>query len=600
MKKHRVLLFIILIFNATGGLFAQSADTMYVVRRHVVRDTVYVRDTVRVQDTIIIADYIHSEEFKQLFFELNGADAKTPPDSLQKLWAQTVTFLENRVIQYEQQNVSTMDSIKKYGLAGLLLLGLNSLAPAQTEATQPAGTPQTKTQSVLHDSPFNGFHFGYTLEADFVHPTEMTSTSTGKKTYSSVRYGGRFGLECSYNFADYFGVSAALDLGYIGLDRSGIIGEYLGLSMPLKFEFHYPVANKLWITANAGVQLRMPFGSFFYGYNKNESAYCAYSYGMGAVSYLDYGYDRQVFYADLMADVGLYYQLPNKNYLRFLLGLDIATTDFANGIVLFYTNNGDGSHQFVEGPLPTENKYVSQRNHYLYFQIAYLHSFSKQRAIKQAQRHWNDDKSFYRHEFRLGVSDPFGILLLKNEQVDFLCIRNQTNTGIYMPIINEDRHFTPLVSFDYHYRAAKWFWLGITTGYGYYKGTVDYLPNGDPLVEIPNAVVDSWQEKEHQFIIMPEVRFSYLNRPHLTLYSGLAMGLLINRGNYYRGTVDENIWFDIVPEAAFSPQKNHTTVFSAFQLTAFGLKAGAKHWFGSFEAGFGIKGFANLGVGYEF
>ena len=65
MKKHRVLLFIILIFNATGGLFAQSADTMYVVRRHVVRDTVYVRDTVRVQDTIIIADYIHSEEFIQ-------------------------------------------------------------------------------------------------------------------------------------------------------------------------------------------------------------------------------------------------------------------------------------------------------------------------------------------------------------------------------------------------------------------------------------------------------------------------------------------------------------------------------------------------------
>jgi len=582
MKKHRVLLFIILIFSAIGGLFAQSADTMYVVRRHVVRDTVYVRDTLRVQDTIIIADYIHSEEFKQLFFELNGADALTPPDSLQKLWAQTVTFLENRVIQYEQQNVSTMDSIKKYGLAGLLLLGLNSLAPAQTEATQPAGTPQTKTQSVLHDSPFNGFHFGYTLEADFVHPTEMTSTSTGKKTYSSVRYGGRFGLECSYNFADYFGVSAALDLGYIGLDRSGIIGDYLGLTMPLKFEFHYPVANKLWITANAGVQLRMPFETFLSGYNKNQSAYGAFNMFGSPISYFGYGYDRQVIYADLMADVGVYYQLPNKNYLRFLLGLDIATTDFANGNVLFHTNNAG-------------EQYISKRNHYLYFQIAYLHSFSKQRVIKQAQPHWASDKSLCRQEFRLGVSDPFGILLLKNVQVDFLHVGN-----LWMDIIKENRHFTPVVSFDYHFRASKWFWLGFTTACSYYKGTVEYTEGFVPAVDLPNVPVYSWQEKEHQFIIMPEVRFSYLNRPHLTLYSGLAMGLLINRGNYYRGTVYEDIWFDLVPESSFSPQKNHTSVFSAFQLTAFGLKAGAKHWFGSFEAGFGIKGIVNLGVGYEF
>ena len=207
MKKQIIVTLIVLIFSAIGSLSAQNTDTMYVVKKHIVRDTVYVRDTLRVQDTIIIADYIHSEEFKQLFYELNGVDAQTPPDSLKKMWAQTVTFLENRVIQYEQQNISTMDSIKKYGLAGLLLLGLNSLAPAQTEAPQPASSPHIKTESVLHDSPFNGFHFGYTLEADIVHPVEMISYATAQKSFSSVRYGGRLGLECSYHFADYFGVS---------------------------------------------------------------------------------------------------------------------------------------------------------------------------------------------------------------------------------------------------------------------------------------------------------------------------------------------------------------------------------------------------------
>ena len=241
MKRKNIVAFIILIFSTIGYLSAQSTDTMYVVKRHVVRDTVYVRDTVRVQDTIIIADYIHSEEFKRLFYELNGADAQTPPDSLQKMWAQTVTILENRVIQYEQQNVSTMDSIKKYGLAGLMLLGLNSLAPAQTEAPKPVSSPHIKSESVLHDSPFNGFHFGYTLEADFVHPDHIKFFVDGelaKDTHQSLRYGFRAGLECSYHFADFFGVSAALDYGIIS--RSPFNDwRYRGFSMPLKFEFHY-------------------------------------------------------------------------------------------------------------------------------------------------------------------------------------------------------------------------------------------------------------------------------------------------------------------------------------------------------------------------
>ena len=574
MKRHRINVLLMLVFSTIEGLLAQSADTMYVVKRHVVRDTVYVRDTVRVQDTIIIADYIHSEEFKRLFYELNGADAQTPPDSLQKMWAQTVTILENRVIQYEQQNVSTMDSIKKYGLAGLLLLGLNSLAPAQTEAPLPVSAPKTKTQSVLHDSPFNGFHFGYTLEADIVHPVEMTSMSTGKKTFSSVRYGGRLGLECSYHFADYFGVSAALDIGCISLG-TGTIGGYFGLSMPLKFEFHYPVADKLWITANAGVQLRMPLETFSDGYDKNEGVsipnyHLDFGDPVEYIRYLSYRYNRSVFYADIMADVGLYYQLPNKNYLRLLLGLDIATTDFANGNVLFTTNDGTSP---TDGQYSTENQYVSQRNHYLYFQLAYLHSFSKHRAIKQAQPHWNDGKTLSRHEFRLGVSDPLGFTYLRE-------LFGSTILGEPIDGISPTKQiFTPVFSLDYHYRASKWFWLGLTTGYNLYEekgyGEPEHL---------------TWQNKEHHFLIMPSLRFSYLNRPHLTLYSGLSVGLYIKHGREY---IDDDLLIRPITT-------DHNRVFSAFQLTAFGLKAGAKHWFGSFEAGFGIKGFVNLGVGYEF
>lgn len=567
MKKHIVITLIVLVFSTIGCLSAQNTDTMYVVKKHIVRDTVYVRDTLRVQDTIIIADYIHSEEFKQLFYELNGADAQTPPDSLQKMWAQTVTFLENRVIQYEQQNISTMDSIKKYGLAGLLLLGLNSLAPAQTETTKPVGEPhQIEAKSPLYDDSFNGFHFGYTLEADVAHPLTMTSAVTGvKSTHSFIRYGGRFGLECSYHFADLLGVSAALDFGYIAPnDHYANITRYYGLSMPLKFEFHYPVSNKLWLTANAGVQLRMPFETFSHGFNRDSGEPLLDNNIAGNPAYYEGYYNRYVFYADIMADVGLYFQLPNQDYLRFLLGLNIATTDFARGSVRMCSSEG------------YDDLYFSQRNHYLYGQIAYVHSFSKQRALKQAQQHWNADKLLSRHEFRLGVSDPLGFTYMRELSASpFL---GEPVVGVsYTKQI-----FTPVFSLDYHYRATKWFWLGLTTGYNFYKQKGNFMN-----LERPEY---TWQLKEHHFLIMPSLRFSYFNRPHLTLYSGLAVGLYIKHG---RGYIDDDNLIQPITT-------DHNRVFSAFQLTAFGLKAGAKHWFGSFEAGFGIKGIVNLGVGYEF
>ena len=564
MKGKIVVAFIILVFSTIGCLSAQSTDTMYVVKRHVVHDTVYVRDTVRVQDTVIIADYIHSEEFRRLFYELNDADGQTPSDSLEKLWAQTVTFLENRVIQYEQQNVSTMDSIKKYGLAGLMLLGLNSLAPAQTETTQPAGSPHIKTESVLRDSPFNGFHFGYTAEAEIVHPIELIDVTTGKKSYTQPRMGGRVGLEFSYHFADYFGVSAALDLGIQGLSMVGL-KDYFGVSMPLKFEFHYPLADKLWITANVGTQIRMPWRTFLYGFDasrgSNESS--DYSDDFQQKGYQNFVYNRNVFYADIMTDVGVYFQLPSRNYLRFLVGLDVATTDFAQGYVRHHQYDG--------------KQYMFQRNHYLYFQIAYLHGFSKMRALKQAQPHWNDNKTLSRHEFRLGVSDPLGFTYLR--ELFASPILGEPIEGVSPT----KQIFTPVFSLDYHYRASKWFWLGLTTGYNFYKEKGNVGNIGMP--ENP-----TWQYKEHHFLIMPSLRFSYLNRPHLTLYSGLSVGLYIKYGREYRD--DDCLIQSITAE--------YIRMFSAFQLTAFGLKAGAKHWFGSFELGAGIKGFANLGVGYEF
>jgi hypothetical protein len=79
---------------------------------------------------------------------------------------------------------------------------------------------------------------------------------------------------------------------------------------------------------------------------------------------------------------------------------------------------------------------------------------------------------------------------------------------------------------------------------------------------------------------MPELRFSYLNRPHVTLYSGIALGVMLDhvKSREYQGT----------------------QAFLGYQLTAFGVKAGGKHWFGNVELGVGHKGIASAGFGYQF
>ena len=85
---------------------------------------------------------------------------------------------------------------------------------------------------------------------------------------------------------------------------------------------------------------------------------------------------------------------------------------------------------------------------------------------------------------------------------------------------------------------------------------------------------------------MPELRFSYLNRPHVTLYSGLAVGITTAPGYNMHPMVEETV--------------NNTKTFPSFQITALGIRAGRDHLFGTFEAGIGFKGFASLGIGYAF
>lgn len=75
----------------------------------------------------------------------------------------------------------------------------------------------------------------------------------------------------------------------------------------------------------------------------------------------------------------------------------------------------------------------------------------------------------------------------------------------------------------------------------------------------------------------------------MTLYSGLGLGIGFMIGHPYKQ-------IDLITSEEYVPHYH----YSSFQLTAIGVRAGAGHWFGTAELGFGARGFATLGAGYAF
>ena len=134
---------VLLLLALACPLSAQHRDTLYVVEEEPVYDTLFVHDTLRTYDTVSLDEYIHSREFEQLFYSLGYVDSQQHPDSAKKLYRQTVTYWENHVLHNEQEKIANMDSIKKYGLAALIVLGLNGLVPGQTTDIQNE-KPQSK------------------------------------------------------------------------------------------------------------------------------------------------------------------------------------------------------------------------------------------------------------------------------------------------------------------------------------------------------------------------------------------------------------------------------------------------------------------------
>lgn len=180
-----------------------------------------------------------------------------------------------------------------------------------------------------------------------------------------------------------------------------------------------------------------------------------------------------------------------------------------------------------------------------------------------------------RHEFQLSYGDgSFNWLSSTLMLQDYTSVEPPYLTGEYQ-WFTEDYYRSAIYSIgtfsaSYYYRPLKWFWVGGTLGYFNASGTYYNLLTDQKMGKY----------ERHMINIMPSVRFAYLNRPHLNLYSGLSLGLSIAHQSW---PIDAS----------------KSGVSACFQVTCFGVSVGEK-LFGFAEIGFGMKGLGCFGIGYRF
>ena len=541
---YRKILSLIISMAATC-LFAQSNDTIYLYETVVEHDTLYHRDTLYVYDTV-----------------------------------QLTCFRQDKIDKKHHKSHTT----------------------ARKKQDNPP----------FQEELFQGLHIGYTGQFDLMLPAkvadnELMSVAPG--------VGGHAGIELSYHFSKWFGVSAALNYGTTGtlrvkyIERTNIYAHEpdltldepipsqrtkryaiysTGFSIPVKFELHYPISPKAWFVADVGLRLRMPKQTFLTGYDRSES--CRDSW-VGQTVNIDPStltpfssftlqpdfIDRSIFNVDILTSIGMYLRLPNNDLFRWNIGFNAALQDFSSG---YYTYGlYDNVHRYgFWDCVGIETGEYRLRNHHFYAQIAYIHTLhnSKQKQETAPYALKNGNEKMYKHEFKLEVS---GGLTMRRLQLPWGHVPNGAENSY------ESVHhlMTPIISACYSYRVAPWFWIGVSMNYSNYSKDI-HIRYGHDIFDLSIEGTRTY----HLLGIMPVIRFSYFNRPHVTLYSGLSVGVDLHISGKYEGN---ETYKDYYPDPLF---------YSAFQATLFGVKAGGKHWFGSFELDAGYKGIASLGVGYEF
>jgi hypothetical protein len=168
------------------------------------------------------------------------------------------------------------------------------------------------------------------------------------------------------------------------------------------------------------------------------------------------------------------------------------------------------------------------------------------------------DTSFYRHE-----------------------LKASSGLNLLSPLWLQEDYTLFNFSVSYSYRPVKWLWIGGNFN-NYFGGTIHYNWRE---YDVNGNFKDFFKSKvKYCFVIAPEIRFSYLNRKSIILYSALSGGVGWEGG--YNGKYQK-----------------YPQTFPYFHITLFGISGNFGDnnniFFGG-EFGIGMKGLLQIHGGYRF
>ena len=134
----------------------------------------------------------------------------------------------------------------------------------------------------------------------------------------------------------------------------------------------------------------------------------------------------------------------------------------------------------------------------------------------------------------------------------------------------------PVFGVDYGYNVLNWLNVGLGFNYTYYE---------TPVINDKSDAI-TFNERINSMQLTVRLRFYWLNREKVRLYSTVGAGILIQHGNMLdmNRLPDNPVWTDVVPW---------------FDLCAIGVTVG-RRLYGNFQFGAMSAGLISAGIGYRF
>ena len=173
-----------------------------------------------------------------------------------------------------------------------------------------------------------------------------------------------------------------------------------------------------------------------------------------------------------------------------------------------------------------------------------------------------------KHEFSIRWGAIYDIYESHDDYLWWFSPLDRYNSGKYY---HGDKVSTEAITISYAREMKRWLTISINASYfGVYQKEREISTD---------KVTDKYSK--HRISLYPMLRFTYLNRPMIRLYSSVGLGLGVTKEGW-----------------SYNDRYDQFTEFSG-QLTFFGVSVGKK-LFVSWEVGIGDMGYLTMGGGYRF